>query len=92
LEGFSLKPLLENADTDWSHPAYTVAGNRRNLGVAVRTEKYRYAEWNGGEGGAMLFDESADPHELKNLADDPAFSNVRDELSKLAREHARRAE
>ena len=49
--------------------------------MAVRTEKYRYVEYGGGKGGAMLFDEENDPHETKNLADDPKYAAVRAELS-----------
>ena len=50
-------------------------GNRKNLGVAVRTERYRYAEWDGGKNGAMLFDVMADPDEAKNLIDDAEIRN-----------------
>jgi iduronate 2-sulfatase len=85
LQGHSLKPLLNDPQAKWEHPAFTVAGNVKNLGVAVRTNKYRYAEWNGGENGAMLFDVNADPHELKNLADDPRFADVRKELASLVK-------
>jgi iduronate 2-sulfatase len=89
LEGHSLAALLHDPRAKWEHPAYSVSGNANRLaGVAVRTERYRYAEWNGGQGGAMLFDETADPHEMKNLADDPAHAAVRDELAALARKHA----
>jgi len=88
LAGHSLKPLLDDPKAKWDHPAYTVAGNRKNLGVAVRTEKYRYAEWDGGKNGAMLFDAAADPNESKNLVDDPKLAAVRDELAALARKHA----
>jgi arylsulfatase A-like enzyme len=85
LEGHSLAPLLADPAAAWDYPAYSVAGNRKNLGVAVRTAKYRYAEW---AAGAMLFDESADPLETKNLADDPAHATAREELSALAKKHA----
>lgn len=88
IEGRSLRPLLENPAAPWDHPAYSVAGNRKNLGVGVRTARYRYAEWDGGKNGAMLFDHKNDPNELKNLADDPAFAKVRDELAELAKAHA----
>jgi iduronate 2-sulfatase len=89
IEGHSLKPLLDDANVKWDHPAYSVAGNAKNLGVAVRTAKYRYAEWTGAKGGgAMLIDESADPHETKNLIDDPQLAAVREELSALAKKHA----
>ncbi len=88
LEGHSLKPLLDDPDTRWDHPVYSVAGNRKNLGVSVRTERFRYAEWNDGQNGAMLFDEAADPDERVNLVSDPRFAQVRDELAALARKHA----
>jgi iduronate 2-sulfatase len=89
LEGRSLVPLLEDPVAPWDHPAYTVwsEDGRTFTGVSVRDERWRYAEFDGG-GGAMLFDEDADPQELKNLADDPKYQDVRAKLSKLVREHA----
>jgi arylsulfatase A-like enzyme len=88
LEGHSLKPLLDDPAAPWDHPAYSVAGNARNLGAAVRQGKYRYAEWAGGRNGAMLIDEEADPHEVRNLVDDPKYAAARAELSRLVRKHA----
>jgi iduronate 2-sulfatase len=89
LEGHSLKPLLADPQAKWEHPAFTITGSGGKLaGVAVRTERFRYAEWDGGKNGAMLFDHQADPHEMKNLVDDPKFTKVRDELAALARKHA----
>ena len=41
------------------------------MGRSVRTQRYRYTEWDDGKKGAQLFDYEVDPHELKNLADDP---------------------
>lgn len=87
LEGQSLTPLLANPQAEWEHPAYTVVGGAAGAGVAVRTERWRYAEWNNGQGGALLFDHQADPHELKNLADDPSAAQVMAELSKLVKNH-----
>jgi arylsulfatase A-like enzyme len=83
LEGRSLAPLLADPQKEWKHPAYTVAGPGRVAGAAVRTERWRYAEWDGGKAGAVLFDHEADPHEQKNLADDKKHAEVRDELSAL---------
>ena len=85
LQGHSLVLLLQNPQAEWNHPAYSVAGGRQKLGVTVRTDKYRYAEWDGGKQGAMLFDEVNDPDELKNLVDDPKYAAVKEELSKLVR-------
>jgi len=86
LQGHSLTPLLQNPQAEWNYPAFSIAGGRQKLGVAVRTEKYRYAEWNGGQAGAMLFDETADPTESKNLIDDPKYAVVKNELAKLVRQ------
>ncbi len=89
LAGHSLKPLLANPQAEWSHPAFSVFGNAKGVsGVAVRTQQYRYVEYDGGKAGAMLFDEQADPNEMKNLVDDPKLAAVKSELSKLAKLHS----
>jgi arylsulfatase A-like enzyme len=89
-EGRSVVPLLKDPGAKWDHPAFTVwsEDGRTLQGVAVRTERWRYAEFDGGKGGAMLFDEQNDPEELKNLADDPKFASVRAELSPLVQKYA----
>jgi arylsulfatase A-like enzyme len=85
LEGRSLARLLADPRAAWDHPAYTVwsEGGRGLTGVAVRTERWRYAEFDDGHGGAMLFDHAADPEELTNRADDDSLAPVRAELSAL---------
>jgi iduronate 2-sulfatase len=89
LEGASLAPLLADPAAPWDRPAYSAwSGDGRNFtAVAVRTETWRYAEFDGGEGGAMLLDPGADPDELKNLADDPRYQSVRAELSTLVQKY-----
>lgn len=52
----------------------------RKVGRSVRTERYRYTEWNGGAGGIELYDHNTDPKELTNLAQDPAFAQISAEL------------
>jgi arylsulfatase A-like enzyme len=88
LEGHSLKPLLEDPRAKWAHPAFSVFGQdpEKLVGVAVRTERYRYVDY--GKAGAMPFDHGQDPHEMKNLANDPALARIREELATLAKEHA----
>lgn len=91
LEGTSLGPLLANPAAGWETPAYSVwSEDGRTLhGVAVRTAKWRYAEFGpNGSNGAMLFDPKTDPLEMKNLADDPVCANARAELSTLTRKYA----
>ncbi len=91
LEGVSLAPLLDNPAAPWDRPAYSVwSEDGRTLhGVAVRTEKWRYAEFGpDGKNGAMLFDPVADPLELRNLAENPEHRAVCAELSALTRQYA----
>ena len=88
LEGRSLVPLLSNPKSDWNHPAFTVwSEDGKTLhGVAVRDERWRYAEFGqDGKNGSMLFNEEADPHEMKNLADDPKSTDMKKELSALVK-------
>ena len=80
-QGHSLAPLLKNPTAKWDHAAYTVTKFQNKLGKAVRTERWRYTEWE--DGSAMLFDHTKDPHELKNLADDPAQAKVVKEMKAL---------
>ncbi|HEX8070253.1 MAG TPA: sulfatase [Pyrinomonadaceae bacterium] len=84
--GRSLAPLLKNPRAPWAHPAYTVTLFQNKLGRAVRTDRWRYAEWDEGRAGAMLFDETRDPHELKNLAADPAYAKTVQEMKRLLKQ------
>jgi len=82
-EGHSLVPLARDPQAAWEHPAYTVARNGPAFGQSVRTERWRYSEWNGGDAGAVLFDHDRDPHEMKNLADDPEHAGTVKEMKLL---------
>jgi arylsulfatase A-like enzyme len=91
VEGRSLVPLLTDPNAAWDHPAFTVWSEDGRGPTGVRTERWRYAEFGpGGTGEAMLLDENNDPHELKNLADDPQHAHVRAELSARVKEYAAR--
>ena len=79
LMGQSLGPLLDNPKAKWKQPAYMVTKH----GKAVRTERWRYAKWE--DGSAMLFDHTRDPHELKNLANDPAHAETVAKMKRLLR-------
>jgi uncharacterized sulfatase len=53
------------------------------MGRSVRTERWRYTEWDGGAAGVELYDHGADPKERNNLATDPAQAKTRDDLKAL---------
>jgi iduronate 2-sulfatase len=76
LHGRSLTPLLADAHAAWDHAA--VSQVRRGpaseafMGYTIRTDRWRYTEWDGGARGTELYDAETDPGELRNVAAQPA--------------------
>jgi uncharacterized sulfatase len=87
LEGQSLKPLLENPQAKWDKAAFTqvTRGGAQNriMGRSVRTERYRYTEWDDGKQGVELYDYQNDPRESRNLANDSKYAKVVEEMKRL---------
>ncbi len=71
LEGHSLVPQLENADSPRRWPAITTH-NRNNHGV--RSEHWRYIRY--ADGSEELYDMREDPNEWHNLAASPDLAGV----------------
>ncbi len=89
-DGRSLKPLLDDPAAPWDRPALTQVqrGGKAKafMGYSIRTERYRYTEWDDGRGGVQLLDYEKDPHELKNFANDPAYADVVRQLKERLRQ------
>jgi uncharacterized sulfatase len=83
LEGHSLKPLLDNPKSKWDHPAYTQVSRGGFMGRSVRTERYRYTEWDEGRKGVELYDHEKDPREWKNVANDSKHGNAVAEMKRF---------
>lgn len=75
LDGRSLAPLLEDPDREWGAAIVIDAPGD----VSVRTERWNFIQRKDA-GVVELYDLAADPHEWKNLADDPELEAVRTEL------------
>ena len=89
LHGRSLTPLLRSPNADWPHAALTQVqrGTPKAtfMGYSVRTERWRYTEWDEGARGVELYDETSDPDELRNLAADPKHRDTVAEMQLLLR-------
>jgi iduronate 2-sulfatase len=86
--GMSLKPLLNDPKAEWKKPgAYTqvtrTANKKQIMGRSIRTERWRYTEWDEGKSGVELYDHEADPGEFSNLAKKPEHAETVSQLKGL---------
>jgi arylsulfatase A-like enzyme len=86
IEGHSLTPLLAKPEAAWNYPAYSITGVQGKIGKSVRTKRWHYVEWEEGKAGSMLFEHPADPHELKNLANDAKYAKTVEEMKALLKQ------
>jgi iduronate 2-sulfatase len=85
LEGKSLAPLLKQGDTPWNRPAHIMVHHDGVEGKSVRTDRWRYTEWDEGKKGVELYDHSRDAGEYDNLARDPKYADTVAKLRQLLR-------
>ena len=87
LAGKSLVPLMVAPDRVWDRPAFTQVQFGKNEsavpGMAVRTKRWRYVRWDGGEKGEELYDHQQDEAEMNNLAKDSSHAEVVNRLRTL---------
>jgi arylsulfatase A-like enzyme len=85
LQGVSLVPLLKKPQAEWTRPALSVQPRGWFMGRSIRTERWRYTEWDGGRRGNELYDHDHDALEQHNLAADPAYKETVAALQKELR-------
>ncbi len=97
LEGISMAPLLEDPGRPWKTAAfnqyprdYTKIKHKQHgdvMGYAVKTDRYRYIEWQDWKSGAVasreLYDHQEDPHETTNIASRAEQEGVVAELQRV---------
>ena len=96
MQGRSLRPILDGADpSDWRKSFYYhyyeypgVHNVPRHFGV--RTDRYKLIHYYGDPDTWELIDLQTDPHEYRNVYDDPVYVDVvkqmKTELVRLRRE------
>jgi arylsulfatase A-like enzyme len=103
LDGYSLRPLLENPQGPWNGPevSLSVVGNdfdhehkiradKWAQHYSVRSKSYRYIRTASGQ--EELYDMEADPHAWTNLAYSPEHRPVMDDLHRQMKELIDRSE
>jgi uncharacterized sulfatase len=89
LDGRSMRPLLNDPDADWKDAAITQIHHAEDAqGYSIRTQRWRYTEWNRGEAGVELYDHDNDPEEVTNLAKHPEYAAIIESLSKQVRSYS----
>lgn len=75
LDGRSIRPLLENPDALWPHPALSTFERH----MCVVTERYRFIRYE--DNTTELYDRASDPHEWVNQTDAPELAEVKATLA-----------
>jgi arylsulfatase A-like enzyme len=83
LQGASFAPLLDSPGREWKKAAFSQARPRGRMGRSIRTDRYRYVEWekDGEIVDRTLYDHQTDPGENVSVADDPEYAETVAELS-----------
>jgi uncharacterized sulfatase len=82
LEGADFRAVLDDPAARHKDAAVTVLQRGKLFGRSVRTDRFRYTEWDGGAKGAELYDHKTDPGEWKNLAGDPKATDAKADLKR----------
>ena len=99
LEGSSFLPLFVDPQRRWKSAAFSQYPRtvpelrRRGVGFSMRTERYRLTLWRsrGDLVCTELYDYSVDPLGARNVAEDPAYREIRARLEAQHREGWRSA-
>ncbi len=75
-DGISLLPLIQDENATREQPSITIY---QQGSASVRATDWRYIQY--GDNTEELYDEKNDPGEIQNLANDPAYAQVKQKLS-----------
>lgn len=87
LEGTSMAPLLDDPEREWKSAAFSQYPRGDIMGYSMRTERYRYTEWQDLKSGKVeaveLYDHEKDPAENVNGAELPENADTVKRLAEM---------
>ena len=90
LQGKTLRPVLDDADTDLGGVAISQYKRKGAYGYSMRTDRYRYTEWVKPDGAVAyrdLYDMKKDPGETRNIGGLPENDEIMREMALLLRKN-----
>jgi len=91
-DGTSFRALLADPSRPGKPAAYTQVRRGEKMGRSIRTDHWRYTEWDDGRDGIELYDHTADALEYYNLASQPQHAATLQALAAQLRSHPRPAQ
>ena len=90
LEGSSFVPLLEDPERSWKRAAFSQYPRGKVMGYTMRTNRFRYTEWQDRQTGEPLarelYDHDRDAQENVNAVEKDTYVNAVSELGKAMAE------
>ena len=83
LEGKSFASVVNDPSRSFRSEVRAIIGRGDMLGRTVKNRNWRYTEWDNGKMGRELYDETKDPIEYNNLAENPDYKEVISEMRTL---------
>jgi len=87
VEGLSVMPLVKDPARPWKKAAFSQYPRGKVMGYSMKTERFRYTEWQERRTGKILarelYDHQNDPDENTNAADEPKYKKDVTRLSKM---------
>ena len=87
LEGRSFVPVMQDPQRSWKRAAFSQYPRGKVMGYTMRTNRFRYTEWQDRQTGEVLdrelYDHDRDAQENVNAVEKDTYVNAVNELEQL---------